>query len=36
VTGENFDDFSREVVTGGDEFRRRVEEARHTLVTHRV
>ncbi len=36
MAGESFDDFSMEVVTCCDEFRRRVEEALDKLVTDRV
>jgi len=36
LAGENFDDFSMEVVTCCDEFQRRVEEALDKLVTDRV
>ena len=36
LAGENFDDFSMEVVTCCDEFRRRVEEALDTVVTYKV
>ncbi len=36
MTGENFDDFSMEVVTCCEEFQKRVEEALDALVTHRA
>ncbi len=34
--GENFDDFSVEVITCCEEFQRRVEKALDTLLTHKV
>lgn len=36
MVGENFDDLSLEVVACCDEFRRRVEEALESLMTHGV
>ncbi len=36
MAGESFDDFSMEVITCCEEFRKRVEEALDALVTHRV
>ena len=36
ITGENFDDFSTEVVACCDEFRMRVEEALDALMAHGV
>ena len=36
MAGENFDDFSMEVITCCEAFRKRVEEALNKLVTNRV
>ncbi|MGO9245989.1 MAG: hypothetical protein ACLPT4_05525 [Verrucomicrobiia bacterium] len=36
MAGESFDDFSLEVITCCEEFRKHVEEALDALVTHRV
>jgi hypothetical protein len=36
MTGDNFDDFSLEVITCCEEFRTRIAEALDTLVTYRV
>jgi len=36
MAAENFDNFNMEVVTCCEEFRRRVEEALHSLVMNRV
>jgi len=36
MAGDNFDDFSLEVITCCEEFRRCVEEALNALVTYRV